>query len=121
MSFSIQEGVDELREKLAAMTEIAEKYPDAELRTVCGRQLWVSDRVVPTEVDFLIAAGSASSSIMPDVMVLGYTTVSDSRRHTGVPRIYQTPEKAIALYPTYLRTEAPDVHAALVELCKKQG
>lgn len=109
MSYSIREGIDELKEKLRAEEEIAKKYPDATLRTIGGRQLWVSGDVVPTDFDMFADAHHSSS-----VGLLGYVNV-------GGMRVYQEVSEMISFIPSIAKTEFPLAYEALVAICKRGG
>lgn len=111
MSFSIDESIEELKEGLRAREAIAKIHPDATLRTICGQRVWVAERVEPTDFDFFILEDSVKGGLVLSIGLLGCEIIE------GV-RVYQN-RSITLLYPWNVRTDAPKVHAALVELCKR--
>jgi hypothetical protein len=111
MSYSIREGVDELKEKLESEIEIAKLYPDATLRRICGQQLWTSEAVVPTDFDVFIS----DKDIIGEgrgACLLGYVKVKTMR-------VYQDITKTAGLHPWDIKDRAPTAYAALVEWLKR--
>ena len=115
MSYSIREGIADLKEKLEAETLIAELYPDAHLSTINEEQIWTSERVVPTDVDIFIAASDAIADLFKvKAVLLGYVNVKKMR-------VYQTTSHAVPLRAWSLKQDCPRAYDALVEFMKQQG
>lgn len=70
MSYSIDEGVEEARKRLADLEVIAERFPDATMTGLPdGRQVWCSSSIEPT--DFLLVRAKDSVVLCPYELVGG--------------------------------------------------
>lgn len=103
MTYSIREGIEELRGKLKAEEAIAERYPDAYLGELPdGTKVWVSEAVKPNDV--LLVVGKEDAFFCPFEMISGM-------------RVHTTPwhTKRAGIFFLDLREKHRELHAELVK------
>lgn len=109
MSYSIQEGVEDAKTRLAALTAIAEKYPNARLETLDdGRKVWMADNVEPT--DFEVVTSERTGGV-----IVKYATLGETRVYLP----YGTHLHLGYFFGTTLKKEHPDVYKQLLEALQR--
>lgn len=105
MSYSISEGVEDGRKRLAAIEAVASKYPDAWLDTLDdGRKVWMSNKVEPTDFEIVPCERTGGT-------IVKYAAVQEMRVYMP----HGTNTHLGYFFGTTLKKEHPDVYKQFLD------